>query len=235
MTRSLARRFQASAFYPDPSGGPAIVPDTFALALLNDLETRAHLGNAILRGSTLYQPYINALHGFSHQSKPGDYDVLAGFGDYDTFRRDQARWNKQSPADPRFLLDYLSLSGIIKKPEIRFASPPDAERRYFVNVGGVYKGHAIDLFVENIPHTLASVAQNTEAPLTGISMDSQGNFKIHPLFTEHARRLVYDPHTGYGPRNVPDARFEKLSAKFPGLQYAPPVPAPPLVRTRPHP
>ena len=185
-----------------------------------------------------YQPCIEGLHGLTRTTPPKDYDVLVNFGRYDQFRREQARWGGNKPAsDPSFLIDYLRLFRVIKNPEVRFAVPPDRDGRYFVNIGGVYRGRPVDLMVENLPHTLENTAQRSpDAPITGMAMDSGGRIAVHPLFNAHARALVYDPAAvGLDPAEC-QARFAKLSAKFPGLRLAEPEPPPTsAIWCRPHP
>jgi hypothetical protein len=239
MSASLSVPFDSSC--GDPSrgcGAFAFAPDPFSCRLLQDLERRAFFDNAILRGSALYQPYIEGLHGLTRTMPPKDYDVLVNFGRYDEFRREQIRWGGSKPAsDPSFLIDYLRLFHVVKNPEVKFAVPPDRDGRYFVNIGGVYRGRPMDLMVENLPHTLESTARRIhDAPITGIAMDSRGRIAAHPLFEAHAKALVYDPATvGLDPAAYRE-RFEKLSRKFPGLRLAEPEPrSPPAFRCRPHP
>ncbi len=239
MSASLSVVFDSSC--GDPSrgcGAFAVARDSFACRLLKDLENKAFFDHAILRGSALYQPYIEGLHGLTRTTPPKDYDVLVNFGQYDQFRREQARWGGVKPAsDPSFLIDYLRLFRVVKNPEVRFAVPPDRDGRYFVNIGGVYRGRPVDLMVENLPHTLESTARRIhDAPITGIAMDSGGRIAVHPLFNAHARALVYDPAAvGLDPAEC-QARFAKLSAKFPGLRLAEPeLPPTAAIRCRPHP
>lgn len=191
--------------------------DSFGIRLLKDLERTPGFENAILRGSALYQPAIAAMHGFALPTQPKDYDVLVNFGRYDEFRRTQARTRGMSPSSPLILLDYLNCHPILTNIDFKFARAPDRDGLYYINITGLYKKRPVDIIVQNLPHTLDSVATQNDAPITGIAMDSNGNIRTHPSFCDHAARLIYDPpaHLDIQTRAQ---RFETLSAKFPGLR-----------------
>lgn len=189
----------------------------FGIRLLKALEKDLGFENAILRGSSLYQPFIAKMHGLKFPAQPKDYDVLVNFGRYDEFRRAQARTGNMSPSSPLILLDYLNCHPILTKIDFKLARAPDRDGHYYINITALYKKHPVDIIVQNLPHTLDGVATRiNDGPITGVAMDSKGNVRTHPLFYDHANRLIYDPPSHLDAETRAQ-RFETLSAKFPGL------------------
>lgn len=196
--------------------GPSLF-DPFCLDLLKMIEKKLGLSNPVLRGSALYLPAIRALRWEASGEGPNDYDVLANFGAFEEFRRSQAAWNKRSPAAPQNLLDYLNCRPVLKDVDYKLARAPDMSGNFFIEVTGVYKGRKVDLIVQNMHLDPSTVARSTDAPITGIAMDSSGKVYEHPDFRAHAEGLFYCPSMLTDPEQGIQI-FNKIKQRFPSLR-----------------
>lgn len=205
--------------------------DPVCLEVLSFIQKAYGFTNPVLRGSALYLPVIHALRGTNAAgTRPGDYDILVNFGDFEEFHRNQARYQCSSgPAQN--LMHYMNSRRGMSGVDYKFARAPDADGHVFIEITGIYKGKNIDLMVQNAPLDPACEARGTDAPITGLAMNAGGEVFAHPDFFSHASALIYRPSLSVHPTHV-RGLYEKMEGRFPGLRLerwsdlAPERPAP---------
>lgn len=167
--------------------------------------------NIILRGSSLYLPYLEILHG-EQMPEPSDMDALANFGDFEAYRHSDRRPDA---------VGYYCEARMLWNLHIDLL-PTSSHKNYRISFEKF--GKTCELILTNEPLDIRrEIMCRNEAPIAAVfavldSGPSGGKtlrVMAHPLFEEHAKERLYRPAPGIWP-DVLKKRLDKWR-RVPGI------------------